>query len=193
MIMFKVEYAPGMTPEVIAQIKQERARREMLNQLSETDRALYIVREAIGAAKAAGDIVVSATIGEITHRKDSGWLRANIDSNGFTAISGIPYKGINVEKGMKIEVTGIEEVWQERKQLKFHSSGLLILERSYCEDPFMRAVTRACKSFTATRLETLAAVLGEDWIKIILTILGLRFAKEQRLTQLQSMALNGDS
>ena len=113
--MFKVEYAPGMTPEVIAQIKQERARREMLNQLSETDRARYIVREAIGAAKAAGDIVISATIGEITHREDSGWLRANIDSNGFTAISGIPYKGINVEKGMKIEVTGIEEVWRERK------------------------------------------------------------------------------
>src|ERR1700727_509861 len=123
--MFKVEYAPGMTPEVIAQIKQERARREMLNQLSETDRALYIVREAIGAAKAAGDIVVSATIGEITHRKDSGWLRANIDSNGFTAISGIPYNVVKLEKGMKVEVTGSEEMWRGRKQLRFTPSGQL--------------------------------------------------------------------
>ena len=168
MVMFKVEYNPNLAPEAIAQIIQERARREMLNQLNETDRALYVAREAIDAAKLAGDIVLSATIGEITHRKDSGWLRANIDSNGFTAISGIPYKSINVEKGMKIEVTGTEEMWRERKQLKFHSSGLLILERSYCEDPFMRAVQRACKSFTLTRLQTLETVLGKDWIKIIL-------------------------
>jgi hypothetical protein len=156
--MFKVEYAPGITPEVIERIKQERAQREMLNRLSETDRALYIARQTIDAARLAGEVVISATIGEITHRRDSGWFRANIDSNGFTAISGIPYN--KVEKGMKIEVTSIEETWRERKQLKFWSSGLLILERSYCEDPFMRAVQRACKSFTPTRLETLKIVLG---------------------------------
>jgi hypothetical protein len=44
---------------------------------------------------------------------------------------------------MKIEVTGIEDYRQ-------------------------RAVQRACKSFTPTRLEALRTVLGEDWIKLIL-------------------------
>jgi hypothetical protein len=168
MTMFKVEYAPGMTPEAIEKIKQERARREMLNRMSETDRALFLVKETIEAAKLAGNIVLNATISEITHRKESGWLRANIDSNGFTAISGIPDNTIKLEKGMKIEVTGDEEYYYGRKQLKFWPSGLLILERSYCEDPFMRAVTRACKSFTVTRLQTLKTVLGDDWIKVIL-------------------------
>lgn len=167
--MFKVEYAPGMTAEKIEQIKQERAQRDMLNGLSEDDRAVYIAKQTIDAARLAGDVVISATISEITHRKDGGWLRANIDSNGFTAISGIPYKCVKVEKGMKIEVTGSVEYWRERKQLKFTPSGLLISERSYCADPFMRAVQRACKSFSVTRLQTLKTVLGDDWIKVILT------------------------
>ena len=86
---FKVEYTPGFKPEDMERIKRERARREMLNQLSELDRAVYIARETIDAAKLAGDTVISATVAEITHRKDSGWLRANIDSNGFTGISGM--------------------------------------------------------------------------------------------------------
>jgi hypothetical protein len=168
MVMLKVEYAPGFKPEDKERIIRERARREMLNRLSEADRAVYIAKETIGAAKLTGDTVINTTIGEITHRKDSGWLRANIDSNSFTAISVIPYNAIKLEKGMKIEVTGSEEMWRDRKQLKFIASGLLILERSYCEDPFMRAVTRACKSFTVTRLQTLKAALGGDWIKLVL-------------------------
>jgi hypothetical protein len=168
MVMFKVEYAPGFKPEDIERIKQERARREMLNQLSELDRAAYVTKETLDAARLAGDIVINATIAEITHRKDSGWLQANIDSNGFTAISGIPYDAIKLEKGMKIEVTGSEEMWRDRRQLKFWPSGLLISERSYCEDPFMRSVNRACKSFTITRLQTLKTALGNDWVKLIL-------------------------
>jgi exodeoxyribonuclease V alpha subunit len=166
--MFKVEYAAGFKPEDKERIIQERARRETLNQLSELDRAVYIARETLDAARLAGDTVISATIAEITHRNDSGWLRANIDSNGFAAISGIPYNAIKLEKGMKIEVTGIEEVWRDRKQLRFTPSGILICERSYCEDPFMRAVNRACKSFTVTRLQTLKTALGDEWIKLIL-------------------------
>jgi hypothetical protein len=106
--MFKAEYAPGVTPEIIAKLKQEQAQREMLNRLSEADRAVYIATQTIDAARLAGVPVISATIAEITHRKDSGWLRANIDSNGFTAISGTPYKGIVLEKGMKIEVTAMK-------------------------------------------------------------------------------------
>jgi hypothetical protein len=106
MVMFKAEYAPGVTLEIIAKLRQEQAQREMLNRLSEADRAVYIATQTIDAARLAGAPVISATIAEITHRKDSGWLRANIDSNGFTAISGTPYKGIVLEKGMKIEVTG---------------------------------------------------------------------------------------
>jgi hypothetical protein len=166
MVMFKVEYAPGMTPEAIEQIQQERARREMLNRMTDTDRALFIAKERIDTARLTGDPVICATIREITHRKDSGWLRANIDNDGFTAISGMPDKGIRLEKGMKIEVTGAVDYWHGRKQLS--ASAFVISERSYCDDPFMRAVQRACKSFTATRLETLKAVLGEDWINIIL-------------------------
>jgi hypothetical protein len=166
--MFKVEYAPGFKPEDKERIIQERARRDMPNQLSEADRAAYITKETMDAARLAGDVVISATIAEITHRKDSGWPRANIDSNGFTAISGMLYKHIKLEKGMRVEVTGSEEMWRERKQLRFTANGLLILERSYCEDPFMRAVNRACKSFTVTRLQTIEAVLGKEWIKLIL-------------------------
>jgi hypothetical protein len=166
--MFKVEYAPGYTPEMAEQIRRERERRAMLNQLSETDRALYIARETIDAARLAGDTVISPTIREITHRKDSGWLRANVDNDGFTAIAGMLDKTIKLEKGMKVEVTGSIDYWHGRKQLNFTSSGLLILERSYCEDPFMRAVTRACKSFTNIRLQTLLTELGKDWISLIL-------------------------
>jgi hypothetical protein len=167
--MFKVEYASTYNSGEVARIKQERARREMLNQLSELGRASYITKETIDAARLAGGIVINATIAEITHRKDGKWLRANIDSNGFTAISGSPYNCIKLEKGMKIEVTGSENMWRDRKQLSFSLGGLLIMERSYCEDPFMRAVTRACKSFTATRLQTLKTALGDDWIKAILS------------------------
>src|ERR1700677_3013717 len=154
--MFKVEYAPGMTPEAIERIKQERARREILNKLSDADRALYISKEIIAAAKLAGNPVISATIREITHRKDSGWLRANIDNDGFTAISGMMDKGIILEKGMKFEAAGIVDYWHGRKQLSF--AALVISDRGYCEDPFMRAVQRACKSFTSARLQTLLTV-----------------------------------
>jgi RecD/TraA family predicted helicase len=164
--MFKVEYAPGMTPEAIERIKQERARREILNKLSDADRALYISKEIIAAAKLAGNPVISATIREITHRKDSGWLRANIDNDGFTAISGMMDKGIILEKGMKFEAAGIVDYWHGRKQLSF--AALVISDRGYCEDPFMRAVQRACKSFTSARLQTLLTVFGKDWIILIL-------------------------
>ena len=142
------------------------------------DKAAQAARQAIDAARLAGGIVISATVGEITHRNESGWLRANIDSNGFTAISGVPYNCIKLEKGMKIEVTGVVDMWRERKQLSFSPSGLLICERSYCEDPFMRAVQRACKSFTQTRLQTLETALGKDWIKLILNDPWLERRKE---------------
>jgi hypothetical protein len=164
------------TPEELEQRKQEQARavavavtvaaNPLLAELQ--DKAAQVARQAIDAARLAGGIVISATVGEITHRKDSGWLRANIDSGGFTAISGTPYNCIKVEKGMKIEATGIVDMWRDRKQLSFNPSGLLICERSYCEDPFMRAVTRACKSFTQTRLQTLETVLGKEWVSLIL-------------------------
>src|ERR1700722_8133237 len=152
MRMNSYEYRAFWAPEQLAQRKQKQTPAVVVvanPALTETqDKAAQVAREAIDAARLAGDMVVSATVGEITHRKDSGWLRANIDSNGFTAVSGTPYNCIKLEKGIKIEVTGIADMWHERRQLSFSPSGLLICERSYCEDPFMRAVTRACKSFT---------------------------------------------
>jgi hypothetical protein len=165
-----------MVMRIIRLSAEEVARRERVqdkptiaNPLAELqDRAAQVARETIDAARLAGGIVISATVGEVTHRKDSGWLRANIDSNGFTGISGTPYNCIKLEKGMKIEATGIVDTWRDRKQLSFSPSGLLIVERSYCEDPFMRAVQRACKSFTQTRLQTLETVLGKEWVKLIL-------------------------
>jgi RecD/TraA family predicted helicase len=165
-----------MVMRIIRLSAEEVARRERVqdkptiaNPLAELqDRAAQVARETIDAARLAGGIVISATVGEVTHRKDSGWLRANIDSNGFTGISGTPYNCIKLEKGMKIEATGIVDTWRDRKQLSFSPSGLLIVERSYCEDPFMRAVQRACKSFTQTGLQTLETVLGKEWVKLIL-------------------------
>jgi hypothetical protein len=168
MVMHVVRF----TPEELAQRKQEQSRAVVVSVNYATTemqgKAAQVARQAIDAARLAGGIVISATASEITHRKDSGWLRASIDSNGFTAISGTPYNCIKLEKGMKIEVTGIEETWRDRKQLSFSFSGLLILDRSYCEDPFMRAVNRACKSFTQTRLQTLETVLGKEWVSLIL-------------------------
>jgi hypothetical protein len=177
-----------LTPEELEQRKQEQVRavtvaltvatNPILTELQ--DKAAQVARQAIDAARLAGGIVISTTVGEITHRKDSGWLRANIDSDGFTAISGTPYNCIRLEKGMKIEATGVVDMWRDRKQLSFSPSGLLICERSYCEDPFMRAVNRACNSFTQTRLLTLETVLGKEWVSLkSLKTLGLKSVMRQ--------------
>ena len=131
------------------------------------EKARQMAARTIAKARENGDIVLETTIGDVTHR-NNGWIRARIENSGFSAIVGMPYECIKVEKGSKVIVTGTINDRYAMRSLDFNPSGLMLADRPYCNDPKLRAVQRACKSFTANKVDTLQWEFGERWIEIIL-------------------------
>jgi hypothetical protein len=126
------------------------------------DKARRIAGETIAAAEAEGGVVIEATISAIKSRSGH-FIIAKIDSGGFGAIKGETYSCIRLEKGSRVKVTGVRVDDKYGRSLNFSPRQLVLLDKTYCADPVMRAVNRACKSFTKRRLDTLENVIGADW------------------------------